>query len=299
MKITINNLKHVFRLFATVFLIIWLPFGIGAIMVKNKQPTIIEILNSVIVEKTDQDIDIPIWVSHIPKHCFVGISKPSPAIEESRNQAINSAFSQILQAMGAEYSIKYESMLTGNKSNSRYKLDKQLMYTAKWFLHSIQQNVVKTEFQKIQKGYICFILMHMLPAELERLRKVAIGPKISARVVDNTGPNLLIKLTETNGVSATLTGYQIQTTNKNHNAKLITLFAWKIPEFSNRTQEGIIDKNIYLNGNSKIFDLPYFNPDPSMKQYILGTEIQMKIILQGHDEIGRKISVAVQKPPIK
>jgi hypothetical protein len=126
------------------------------------------------------------------------------------------------------------------------------------------------------------------------LRKLAVGPKISARIIQKTNDKIIISATETYGVNVTLTDYQIHTANKNHHAKLITLFAFKVPEFSNRNLKGTIDKKINLNGNSQIFDLPYLRPDQSVKQYILGTEVRTKIILRGHDEIGRKISVDVQ-----
>jgi hypothetical protein len=51
------------------------------------------------------------WVTRIPENCFVGISLPSNSIQEARAGALDSAVSQFLQAMGAEYHLEYGSVI--------------------------------------------------------------------------------------------------------------------------------------------------------------------------------------------
>lgn len=239
-------------------------------------------------------LNIPEWAINIPRHCFVGISKPSPLIEEARQQATNSAVSQILQAMGAEYSLTHVSILTGTDTRSHHELNERLSYTARWFIRSLQQNIVKSDLFRIDNNYVYFVLVHFPPRKIERLRKLTNGPEASARIVENNSEKVLVEVTENNDVGVTLTDYQMKITRKNRHAGVITFFAWKVPEYSTWEYKSAIINSINLRGDSKTFNIPYPANDSHIRQMILGTEIQTKIMFNGYDEIGRKISVTVE-----
>ncbi len=81
--------------------------------VPYREPPLVNPVQALKVE-TPQRIDMPEWVTHTPEDGFVGISRPCKSIDEARQQAIESALCQILQAMGAEYELKHESILSGN-----------------------------------------------------------------------------------------------------------------------------------------------------------------------------------------
>jgi hypothetical protein len=241
-----------------------------------------------------QKIDIPEWVTHTPEDCFVGISAPSVSIEETRQQALNSAVSQILQAMGAEYDLTHESTLCGNLHRSRHELKERLTYTARWFVRSVQQNIKESEIQQVQGKYVCFTLIHFSPLKIERLRKLTIGPKIASRIIEKNNGQLLIEVRENNGISITLTDYELELTTNNHHAGIITLFAWKAPKTSSKSFEGVLPNKIALNDNSQAFSIPNPIPERGLKSIILGSENQVKIVLNGYDEIGRPLSLQVR-----
>ena len=240
-----------------------------------------------------KSVAIPEWVTRIPDECFVGISRPCQAIEEARQEALNSAVTQILQAMGAEYSLNHTSALTGNKKYSHHELNERLTYTAKWFLRSVQQNIKKSRVQHIPNGYLCFVLIDFPAAKLERLRQLTIGPKAVARLVKVAKEGMLIEVRENNSVGVTLTDYQIEVTTQNRHAGLITLFAWKVPKCSHRNFKGILDRKISIRGSSQTFFIPNSSAHTGFKQFILGTESRIVIILRGYDEIGRELSFPV------
>ena len=239
-------------------------------------------------------LNIPEWAINIPRHCFVGISKPSPSIEEARQQAINSAVSQILQAMGAEYSLTHVSILAGTYTRSHHELNERLTYTAKWFIRSLQQNIVKSDLLQIDNTYVYFVLVHFPPRKIERLQKLTIGPRILAKIVENDSEKVLVQVTENNDVGVTFTDYQMRITKKNRHASIITLFAWKVPECSTLEFESALNNSIHIGGSSETFIIPHPTNDSHIRQMILGTEIQTKINIHGYDEIGRKISVTVE-----
>jgi hypothetical protein len=240
-----------------------------------------------------ESVAMPDWVTHIPEECFVGISRPCQAIEEARQDALNSAVTQILQAMGAEYSLYYTSSLTGNKKYSHHELNESLTYTAKWFLRSNQQNIRKSYVQQIPDGYLCFVLIDFPAAKLERLRQLTIGPRVGARLVKAAKEGMLIEVRENNSVGVTLTDYQIEVTTQNRHAGLITLFAWKVPKCSHRNFKGLLNRKISIRGTSETFFIPTSSADTGFRKILLGSTSRVAIILRGYDEIGRELSFPV------
>ena len=105
-----------------------------------------------ILMRSAEPQSLPYWVTNIPENAFVGISGPSRSIEEARQQAMNSAIGQILQAMGADYQLTHESVLSGNLDQSRHELKERLAYSARWLLDSVQQNARQYAFQETGDG---------------------------------------------------------------------------------------------------------------------------------------------------
>ena len=240
-----------------------------------------------------QKIEIPGWVTNIPVNGFVGISGLCESIEEARQQAFHSAISQILQAMGAEYNLSHKSIFSGTAQHSQHKLRESLIYNSRWFVRSIQQNIVNSDIQQIKGRYICFVLINFSPEQLERLRKLTIGPMVSARIIKQSQDKLIIKVAENTGVKVTITNYTIQLITKNRHAGIITTFAWKVPESSTKNIEGTIDQKISVKENSQTLTIPCPSLGTNFEAFILGSENKMKVVLQGYDEIGRPISFPV------
>ncbi|MFZ4439114.1 MAG: hypothetical protein ACOYOS_11845 [Syntrophales bacterium] len=239
-------------------------------------------------------LDIPHWVVHIPEHTFVGISQPCPSIEEARQQALDSAIGQILQAMGAEYHLSHESTLTGDLNQSRHELKEKLSYTARWFLNSVQQNIKQYAFQDMGDGQVCFVLVRMTPGDLERLKRLSIGAKVSARLIGISGGQASIEVMETNGVGVTITEYQMTAAIRNSHARLITLFLWKVPETASTSYGGALPNRLSLNNSSGSITIPLSAVRGSLKSTLMGSKEDISITLTGYDEIGRQVSVPVR-----
>ena len=237
---------------------------------------------------------IPKWVTRIPENHFVGISNVCRSIEEARQRALDSAVAQILQAMGAEYTLNHTSILTGNENHAHYDLNEKLNYSAKWFMRSVQQTVIESNIQQVRNGYVCFVLLNFPPAKIKKLRQLTIGPKVGAGVLKMTTGGIWIEVRENNGVQVTLTDFQIEMATENRHADLITLFAWKVPKSSRRNFEGILDQNISVKNNSQTFLIRKPSIGATFKNFLLGAETQVKIILHGFDEMGREVRVTVK-----
>ena len=261
-------------------------------VVPYKEPPLLKPVQALKVE-VPQRINMPEWVTHIPINSFVGISGSCESIKEARQQAIESALCQILQTMGAEYELTHESTLSGNLHKSHHALKERLAYTAKWFARSVHQNIKKSDIRQIQGRYVSFVLIDFPPARIERLRKLTIGPKVAARVVKKKANQFVIEVRENNDVQVFLTDYHLKMTTNNRHAGIITLFALKVPDSAIQEFDCVFDRKIILKEKTEMLYIPLPSPDTDLKSLILGSETRIDIILQGHDELGRPLSIRV------
>jgi len=246
-----------------------------------------------IEESVIRPIGYPQWIDRIPEGCFVGISNPCLSIEAARQQAIDSALSQILQAMGADYELEHETVLSGSLHRSHHELRERLSYSSQWFLRSVHQNVRKSHFQQTPAGYVCFLLIELTEDKLQELRRLSIGPKVGATVVRSDPDGMLIKVRENNGVVATIAGYRLEITSENRHADLITLFAWKVPKGTTRKTERVLDRKVTVKGDSQMLFIPTPVSGVTVKNLIIGSETRIAVFLMGYDEIGREFTLPV------
>jgi hypothetical protein len=242
---------------------------------------------------TSETDSIPAWAINAPD-AFVGISTPCSSIEEARQMALDSAIGQILQAMGAEYQLSHESVLSGDMNQSSYELKERLSYTARWLLNSVQQNIKQYAFQNVGNGHVCFVLVQIRPSELEKLKRLTMGAKLTARVIGTDGEQISIEASESNGVGVTLNEYRLTFAMTHTNARLITLFFWKVPQSDTKSIDGALVKRISLNNSSGNTVIPVSNGMNSLRSFIMGSKQDVSITLTGYDEIGRSVIVPVR-----
>jgi hypothetical protein len=239
-------------------------------------------------------LSFPPWAVHIPEHSFVGISSPCHSIEEARQRALESVIGQILQAMGAEYRLTHESVLFGSLHQSRHELRERLSYNAHWLLNSVQNSIRQYAFRNTADGHVCFVLVRIMPSELDRLKRLTMGAKLTARVVDKGGDRVSIEAQESNGVGVTITEYRVDVTKTHVNARLITLFFWKVPESDDKSYEGALPQRIFLKNDSGRTILRIPNDETGLRAFLMGSTRAVNITLTGYDEIGRPVSVPVR-----
>ena len=110
------------------------------------------------IAESVQPVRIPDWVNRVPKDGFVGISGFCTSIEEARQQALHSAISQIVQNMGAEYTLSHESRISGGVQSAHHELTERLAYTARWFVSSVYENILESDIQETKGRYVCVVL---------------------------------------------------------------------------------------------------------------------------------------------
>jgi len=258
-----------------------------------QQPPPLPVVKTVAVE-APQPVRIPEWVTRTPGDSFVGISGFCGSIEEARQQALHSAIGQIVQNMGAEYTLSHESRVSGSVQSAHHELRERLAYTARWFVSSVHENIIESDIQETKGRYVCFVLVRYPPHLTEKLRKLTIGAKAGARAVSMGNDRVNVEVRENNGVGVILTGYEVNLATTNRHASVITMFFMKVPRTSFHTAQGMIEKKVCVNDNSRMFSIRYRASGQDLKSFILGSETEISIVLQGYDELGRPLTIPVK-----
>ena len=259
-----------------------------------QQPPQSPVVKALTVE-APQPVRIPEWATRTPGDSFVGVSGFCGSIEEARQQALHSAIAQIVQNMGAEYSLSHQSTLTGNACHARYELKEHLAYTARWFVSSVNENIKECDIQETKGKYVCFVLVRYPPDMIEKLRKLTIGAKAGARIVSRETHRVHVEVRENNGVEVILTEYDIKLATTNRHADMITMFFMKVPKAASHTAQCVFEKKVSVKDDARTLSIAYPASVPDLKSFILGSETEIKIVLHGHDEIGRPVTIPVNE----
>jgi hypothetical protein len=112
---------------------------------------------------------------------------------------------------------------------------------------------------------------------------------VGARIVEETDGHVIIQVSENNGVHVTLTDYEIDMITENLYAPIITMFAWKVPDAVHHRHDGVFQSKITVKESSEVVKIPVPLSRMDLRSFLLGSETEIKVILKGYDEVGRRI----------
>jgi len=221
----------------------------------------------------------------VPEDHVLGISPPCATIHDARNAAMQDAAAQIIRNIGTYYSLQFESRITGTADSATTVIYERFHYDAHAFIRDLEQNTVRSSYEKSAAGYVYQVLIFYPPEKIERMRKLSLGPQLSARILVRTRDRLVIEITESRGVQATIDQAIISTTEDLHFANFINYYITKAQKhFSAKTQKRINPLTINKSAGTVTLRLPQ-NSNPLYSQNIT-------IELIGKDETGKQVSLA-------
>jgi hypothetical protein len=247
------------------------------------------------INESGPPVRIPDWVNHAPKHGFVGISGFCSSIEEARQQALHSAVAQIVQNLGAEYTLSHESGVSGDARSAHYQLKERLVYTARWFVSSVNENIAESDIQESKGKYVCFVLVRYPPDMIDKLRRLTLGPRAGARILSMENGRANVEVRENNGVEIILSEYEVKLTTTNRHADVITMFLMKVPKSTTHSSQGVLQKKISVKDNARTLSVAYPASVQNLKSFLLGSETEVSIVFHGYDEIGRPVTIPVSQ----
>lgn len=199
---------------------------------------------------------LPDYVLRVPQDHFVGISAPSKNIREARMSSINNAMEQIIRAMGATYSLNYKDRTYGNVVAIKREIEDDLEILAGWFVKAVEQNIVKSDFVTNENNfYIFFTLIRFPDEKIEEMRKLTIGPKVMARIVETDGNVARIEMAEINGVPVTIYEYEINAETFYKRADFVSYYIYKVPKSKTINYCQTLEMPLILNSSCSVIEV--------------------------------------------
>jgi len=227
---------------------------------------------------------------HVPKDHYMGISTPSASVSAAREKALHDLAAQILRSIGASYSLRFNSRMTGTLEKINRHIDERFHYSASGFITDIENRIVSQTYNRTSSGIVYEMLVHFPRPEIERMRRLSQGAKVIVRRVDGN----LYELREVNGVSCVFTETIIAVSKKNMHAGFLNYYVMKVSSGSNKTFTKTLPEPIILKGRGvKHTKLMMPNKNKPLTDAVLGTRRSVEITLIGTDEIGRPVKVKV------
>ena len=238
---------------------------------------------------------VPGFVTSVPKGHFAGVSAPYKTLSEARKSAVNDVVRQILSAVNIEYDHHYSDRVSGNVRGKGLKrvVDDRLSKVAKGVVLGVERNIVKSSWGLDATGrHVYFILVQYHDKLIAEMRRLSMGAKVVASVVSDSSDFAKVRVTEVNGVSAVLSSADVIVSKRNRFAKLISYYVVHVSKGSEQRMTVAVNP-VRVCGNSREFQLPLSGSKKMFSDYLLGAKIERVVVLKGHDEIGRKVSVKV------
>lgn len=226
----------------------------------------------------------------VPKDHYLGISTPSASVSAAREKALYDVAAQILRSIGASYSLRFDSRVTGTLEKVNRYINERFHYSASGFIAEIDNRIVSQTYHRTSNGIVYEMLVHFPRQVVERMRRLSQGAKVIVRRMDDR----IYELREVNGVSCVLTEAIIVVSEKNMHAGFLNYYVMKVSSGFNKTFTKTLSEPIILKGRGvkhTKFMMP--NRNKTLTDAFLGTRRSVKITLIGTDEIGRPVKVKV------
>ena len=241
-------------------------------------------------------LQVPFFLTNIPSGHFAGVSAPCPTLTEARKAATLDVVRQVLGSMGTSYGYIAKHLVKGNVRGESLQrnIEETFRGTAKGVVLDVEQNIVRSSWSKDVSGnFVYFVLVRYPEKMIAEMRRLSKGARLIAKLIQFTGNEIKLKVSEANGVAVTIASADIKFRRHNRFSKAISLFLWKIPSMVEHNSSISIDP-VEVCGNSVNIQLSTGSLKKSFTDYLLGAYIELNAILNGYDEIGRIVSVKIE-----
>ena len=242
-------------------------------------------------------LQVPSFLTTTPADHFAGVSAPCPNLSEARKSATRDVVRQVLGSIVSSYGLKSKNFLKGNirGAGPRRTIDESISGTARGIVLDIERNIVKSTWSKDGFGnLVYFVLVRYTEEKILEMRRLSKGARLIATVVQNSDADeIILKVSEVNGVSVILTSADILIRQNNRLAKPISLFLWKVPALIEHLSSIPLDP-LQICGNSANIRIPTYTRRKRLIDHMLGANFEAIFTLNGYDEIGRAVRVKIE-----
>ena len=255
---------------------------------------ILVLLQVLIFCSTGNAFSVPGFINRVPYGHYAGISAPCTDLQKAKNSAISDIVKQILGSINAEYDQFFSSKVSGSPQKPQRLIKDEFSRITSGVVLDVERNIIRSSYcQDISGRHICFILIKYSDLQIKNMRRLSRGGYVVASVLSTSGGVLLVKVTETNGVAVTLMLADILVSKKNHFAKMINFYIWKVP-YGSKDSFSIALSPVKICGGASIIKIDIRQSQKDWRDYLIGAKLEFDLKLKGFDEIGRAVSVSIK-----
>ena len=264
-------------------------FGSGSLDQSHAKKAGHHLTPRVVIEHRET-LNVPSFVTSVPRGHLAGVSSPMPSLAKARKSAVDDVVRQILGSIGVEYDHRYVDRISGTVHNSQRTIDDSLIVNAHGVVLDVERNIVKSSWYLDVAGrYVSFILVRYPDELIKEMRRLSKGPKVIAKVVSQNRDGVRLKVSEVHGVSVVISSADVTVRKRNRFAKAISFCIWHVPRGSVGTYQFALDPVRVCNGSAFVC-LSLDKSKKDFSDYLLGARLTRSIVLHGHDELGRAVS---------
>ena len=235
-------------------------------------------------------------VISVPFGHFAGVSNPSKSLAEAKRSAVNDVVRQILGSIDTSYSHQYSDHTFGNVKAINRVVDDRLDKVSRGIVLDVEKNIVKRSCSQDSSGrYVFSVLVSYPDSKISEMRRLSRGSKVTASVISKSNGNVILRITEANGVSVNLSSADVLIEKRNRFAKFYNFCVWKVP-YGSKVRRVVPFDSVNVCGESTSISLGVDQSQLEFTDYLLGAKVERSIVLHGVDELGR--NVAVELKPI-
>lgn len=257
----------------------------GAVQREHKSPS----EKAAVVSETPR-LEVPAYVTQVPAGHFAGVSAPSRSLAEARKSAVLDVVRQVLGTIGIVYDLAYQDLITGNPRVSERRIDDRLAGQSKGIVIGAERNVVKSSWSTEAQGrYVYFVLVQFSDKDIAEMRRLSRGAAVVASIVSCGEGACTARITESNGVSVTLTSAEIRIRKRNRFAKTISFWVMHVPSGSEKSRVVAVGPVTVCGGTADVV-VPIGSSGNGLSDYLLGAKVSLTVTLKGFDEVGRAVT---------
>ena len=248
-------------------------------------------------------VEVPGFVLSVPSGHFVGVSAPSSNLHEARLSAVSDVVRQILGTINVRYDHRYLDLVIGNVKSPKRNVDDRLSRVSSGIVLDVDRGIVQSVTGFDPRGrHMCYVLVLYPESKIADMRRLSRGSQLTAVLISGgsgsgsgSGSNsrVKIRLVEGNDVAVTLSSADVMVCKKNNLAGVYNFCIWKVPKGSKSSFQVSFDP-VRVRGGSRDIWLNLSKSEKGIGDYLLGASVSKEIKLHGVDEIGRKVTVAVE-----
>ena len=247
-------------------------------------------------------LQVPSFLATVPSGHFAGVSAPCTTLSGARKSATLDVVRQVLGSIGGSYGYGSKHYVKGNVRGEgpQRTIEENLSGTTKGIVLGVEQNIVKSTWSTDGSGRLVYFVLVRYPEEkIREMRRLSKGARLIATYIsDPSTDEIKLKVSEMNGVWVVLTSADITVHKHNRFSKPISLFLWKVPSTTEGRFSIPVDP-VKICGNSINIQIPTNTFRNSFIDHLVGADVELSAILNGYDELARRVAVKVEKMILK